>query len=626
MTLRLKSISTSAGFLKNALIEFSEGMTCIIGARGTCKSTVVESIRFAFDCDGSRINELTAEVRQSESPSSRGLIRATLQNGVVKCTATHEMHEGEHTVSIERELGAESRLYRSGIEELADRSLLSCIEIYSQGDLQRIADDEKLRLDLIDRPNKQELDKLRAEREVLFNKLSLLGPKIRSISIDAESRRADIRFLDNLYAQLATVKAERPQLSAELDKEREGANARSRDLDAATAWLEERNRVLQKLEVLVNSSRLPELPTTLPELDRDAATILYSESNRFSQSLSDLKRFVEASSPEVAAAVAAIRDQCSVKNQRYFALRQEQQEVNDSLKKEDSLKVQIQHLEKLRDELHGFENEVLALMEERRGHRRRLSEISERFFTLRQSEVEEINSKHHASIVLALEQGSRSPDYAKKVYSLLQGSRLRGQDEVAAEIASRIPPSDLIDIVEASDVSKLTSLLNRDAGQMTRLIAYLAEQPDLYGLEAIVFEDYLEITMYDQDVPKPIGELSKGQMATALLPLILRDASYPLIFDQPEDDLDNRFIFETLVAQLKNLKTKRQLIFVTHNANIPVLGEADKVVVMEMESPKAARMPMQGSVDDMKEHILRLLEGGIEAFRSRHQRYTSLLK
>jgi ABC-type glutathione transport system ATPase component len=196
---------------------------------------------------------------------------------------------------------------------------------------------------------------------------------------------------------------------------------------------------------------------------------------------------------------------------------------------------------------------------------------------------------------------------------------------VAREIAARFSPSELIDIVEMSDVARLTSLLGRDAGQMTRLLAYLADRPELYGLEAVVFEDHLEITMYDHDVPKPINQLSKGQMATALLPLILRPASYPLIFDQPEDDLDNSFIYDTLVSEIKELKSTRQLIFVTHNANIPVLGEADAVVVMEMATPRTARAPAHGSVDQMKEHILRLLEGGAEAFRCRQQRYRSLL-
>jgi ATPase subunit of ABC transporter with duplicated ATPase domains len=229
-------------------------------------------------------------------------------------------------------------------------------------------------------------------------------------------------------------------------------------------------------------------------------------------------------------------------------------------------------------------------------------------------------------VLLTLEQGTRSPEYADQLASLLQGSRLRNQDDVVRDLTENLRPSDLIDTVEANDAQRLGALLNRDLGQMARLIAYLADNPNLYGLEGAVFDDRLEITLYDGGVAKPVGQLSKGQMATALLPLILRSADYPLVFDQPEDDLDNRFIYSTLVETITRLKSERQLIFVTHNANIPVLGEADQVVVMSMETPVQAAPPLTGSVEDVKTHILTLLEGGADAFRRRQRKYGDLLE
>ena len=96
--------------------------------------------------------------------------------------------------------------------------------------------------------------------------------------------------------------------------------------------------------------------------------------------------------------------------------------------------------------------------------------------------------------------------------------------------------------------------------------------------------------------------------------------------DQPEDDLDNSFIFQVLVKNILKLKTDRQLIFVTHNANIPVLGDAEEIVVMHMDKPTKAAPARIGSLDDCKEDVLHLLEGGKEAFEHREQRYRSLLK
>lgn len=77
---------------------------------------------------------------------------------------------------------------------------------------------------------------------------------------------------------------------------------------------------------------------------------------------------------------------------------------------------------------------------------------------------------------------------------------------------------------------------------------------------------------------KELDELSTGQKATAVLLLLLLEADAPLIVDQPEDDLDNRFIADCVVPAIREEKHKRQFIFSTHNANIPVLGDAEQIV------------------------------------------------
>ena len=75
-----------------------------------------------------------------------------------------------------------------------------------------------------------------------------------------------------------------------------------------------------------------------------------------------------------------------------------------------------------------------------------------------------------------------------------------------------------------------------------------------------------------------LEELSTGQKATAVLLLLLLESGAPLIVDQPEDDLDNRFITEGIVPRMREEKQRRQFIFSTHNANIPVLGDAELIV------------------------------------------------
>ena len=125
-----------------------------------------------------------------------------------------------------------------------------------------------------------------------------------------------------------------------------------------------------------------------------------------------------------------------------------------------------------------------------------------------------------------------------------------------------------------------------------------------------------------------LDELSTGQKATAVLLLLLLESDAPLIVDQPEDDLDNRFITEGIVPKMREEKRRRQFIFSTHNANIPVLGDAELIVGLtplgEGESGKAdIKQQHIGSIDSpgVRALVEDILEGGKDAFETRRQKY-----
>src|SRR6185312_8410561 len=95
---------------------------------------------------------------------------------------------------------------------------------------------------------------------------------------------------------------------------------------------------------------------------------------------------------------------------------------------------------------------------------------------------------------------------------------------------------------------------------------------------------------------KGAADLSTGQKCTTILPILLLDSDRPLLIDQPEDNLDNAFIYETVVRNIAGVKARRQLIFVTHNPNIPVLGDAERVFVTESDG-QHGRLRTSGDVD-----------------------------
>ena len=153
-------------------------------------------------------------------------------------------------------------------------------------------------------------------------------------------------------------------------------------------------------------------------------------------------------------------------------------------------------------------------------------------------------------------------------------------------------------------------------------------ESQVHELEAIDIEDRVDIELNvshsGSERFRPLEGLSTGQQCTAILHLLLLDNRDPLIMDQPEDNLDNAFIAERIVKELLSAKTVRQFLFATHNANIPVFGDAEWIGVCSASGDRA-EMPsdMQGSIDvpEIRDHVAGILEGGKEAFTQRKAMY-----
>lgn len=123
---------------------------------------------------------------------------------------------------------------------------------------------------------------------------------------------------------------------------------------------------------------------------------------------------------------------------------------------------------------------------------------------------------------------------------------------------------------------------------------------------------------------KLLRQHSIGQRASALILFILTQDDNDVIFiDQPEDDLDNKVIYDEVITAIAQKKPHMQFIFATHNANIPVLGDSERVLVVEFQETKID--VAQGNIDlsSTHKHIVDIMEGGKEAFDKRQLIYTS---
>ena len=123
---------------------------------------------------------------------------------------------------------------------------------------------------------------------------------------------------------------------------------------------------------------------------------------------------------------------------------------------------------------------------------------------------------------------------------------------------------------------------------------------------------------------KLLRQHSIGQRASALILFILTQDDNDIIFiDQPEDDLDNKVIYDEVITAITQKKPYMQFIFATHNANIPVLGDSERVLVVEFQETKIDVAQGNIDLDSTHKQIVDIMEGGKEAFNKRQLIYTS---
>lgn len=118
-----------------------------------------------------------------------------------------------------------------------------------------------------------------------------------------------------------------------------------------------------------------------------------------------------------------------------------------------------------------------------------------------------------------------------------------------------------------------------------------------------------------------LDKASAGQKTSAILSFLLAHGNEPLILDQPEDDLDNALVYALVVKQIRENKSRRQIIVVTHNPNIVVNGDSELVMPMEFKGGQI-HLNGAGALQEraVREKICEIMEGGKVAFQQRYKR------
>jgi len=266
----------------------------------------------------------------------------------------------------------------------------------------------------------------------------------------------------------------------------------------------------------------------------------------------------------------------------------------------------------------------------------KLNDVRSQIYSIRKQVSQTLSEQLNGKITIeVLQMGSNSwLDFIKDTIGISEWNKVADNKEpvVIASIVEQFgtPLLALLDALEKySPFDDLTKAVSNDAsGLLSFAMIKNIKSTFLKRLFESEYnlDDSVTINLVDQNVPRPLEKLSLGQRCVAILDLVLlTDSNVPVLIDQPEDDLDNSYVFSELVTTLLKSKYHRQLIMVTHNPNIPVGGDADQVFIMKSNGINAW-IEKSGAVDNIlvRQNMLQILEGGRSAFEKRRMRYDSL--
>lgn len=617
---QILSIEVTGGFLDGFKVAFADGLNCIIGGRGTGKTTVLEFLRYALNAMPDP-HDAPSQFKQLER-----LIQGNLADGRLKVVV--QTKEGL-TYTVEHTSGEDIEVYDENGEPtdfLLDG--LFDIEVYSQNEIEEIANNPHFQLDLIDKFKKKDIadcqNKLRTlNRELSYNASEII--KLKGEVAELSEGQSEIKLIETKLKSFPPMKGPEGNI---LQKEVERKGIRDKE-----------KRFLTQLTNFV-ANTLSSLDGTRGEFQSKTGTISrYLETEATGQNADIFAKikasFSQRSSTASAGMGSAVQsltqlksDLLSLHSELEKSHRQQELQYLDALKKNESEKGRAQEqsqlqkrynelLEKGKD-LQEKKKVLQSRVNERKELLKRLSELRDQRWNLRNEIAETLNAELEPELRIKVEPCGDRSAYRDLLKTALKGAQ-RWYSSLADKIATNIPPSEFAALIQSGNMDALVERLEIDEEKAQWVIDHLKDTESVYELETASVEDNPIIQLKDGDY-KDSTSLSIGQKCTTILPILLLGSANPLMVDQPEDNLDNNFIYNTVVARIKKTQNERQMIFVTHNPNIPVLGSATKVFVMESNGAKAS-LRDEGTVDEVREDIETFLEGGREAFAKRKEIY-----
>lgn len=601
-------------------MEFADGLNCLIGGRGAGKTTALEFLRFGLGLMPD------PKTNQQRHRTIDALVKANLGNGRLaielrtktnmRYTAGRNAHE---SVQVLNEMG-------TAVPISLDRDQIFGADVFSQNEIEEIASSPAAQLELLDRF--QEAETVAIERE------------LDQLQRQLDQSSTDVRRIDQEVDDARVRASELPVFQERLRGLGEIAGPDANKINAAHAAKSQRareqkvpeliNGALQKLIREIGSSQAgfragvdaPLDSQVLEGPNREVFRALQGELEVFSRQLVAAIRSLEK---EAGAIEDVIRKHASVLAERHARQEAEyrtiiaaSEEQGERAAERLALQTSLASAQSAANEQLAKEQQRLEMIRARAELLKRASELRDQRFVVRKQIAERL-SNQFPSIRVSVTQAADLHEYQELVIDALKGSGVK-QGAAAERLCEVFLPGELAEVVARNDLATLAQRLGFDEDRSRKILNGLRSGGMSYTIETVELDDQPCIELLDGDTYKESTHLSTGQRCTTILPILLTQSERPLLIDQPEDNLDNAFVYETIVRALRTIKGSRQVIFVTHNPNIPVLGEAERVFVFSSDGQHST-LKQVGTVDECREQIERILEGGREAFLQRKARY-----
>ena len=621
----------TGGFLDGQTVAFSKNLTCIIGGRGSGKSTAFQSLRAAAG------RSVPADLQDSEAwPHQIDLL-----------------YRDEFGAELHIQVGSDGAI--SNISEPSATVPEITIESLSQGDMartiERCGEDPAALLTFLDELADLREPKQRAEatrRQLIQN-----GDQIATLEAEVAKLENVQKTLTFKEAQEKTARQEKGhELVDQQAKLTRAMRIRDQLLPTFKTNFDDLSAAVDVslLDSLLELSRLAEGLSDVPIANPLPATI-----GRLTQVIADAK-----------AAISAERKTTEIEVQQFVvACQKVQHKLNEDVQKrvaalrEKGVPLDVRalatltaELQKLREQegvLKRQQKDLASLRATRVKLLARYRESRADIFSLRSGIATRLTAQLRETLVdmtLRLQfREARLSSAAERALKDVMDWRTAAVPKAAALVRA-LGVVELMNAIVAGNADVLLAAETEDGeGILTKADATgLIERMGMFAnrrrLEEAVYDDAPRLIVsrvkVDADgnalkdvqgrvkfATRHFDQLSLGQQQAIVLGMLLcSDSTAPLLIDQPEDNLDSAFVFKILVRALRRIKEKRQVILVTHNANIGVLSDTDLVVPLKATA-EAGWVMSPGSVETTatRDLVCEVLEGGRAAYERRGHLY-----